>query len=769
MRCLSVRFVLPLLCLFILQVACGEPGDPHQNQTNQPDPQNQANQDQNEDDPRPPEALSFSVEPADEVTAGEDVNIAVQLLDDGGEPTAVDGVVVTVELNRGEFADGSTTATSTTDGDGRADFELRFESTYDGLVLTATADGELSDASVTTSPFDVVPAAAAPEQSTIEGEDGVGADGEQIAEVTIELFDAYGNPVDGAAPEFTASGEGNDYHDCTPTGDDGVSICGMTSTKPGEKTLEITDPVEVTGETIDFLVPCDPTGYPFGGGAGTADDPHRICTPAHLDQIGGDTDYLDDAFVLTGDIDMEGVEDFNVIGFDDDPEDPSPEVWFSGSFDGQGHELRNLSMDETGEGTFGLFGGLTEAATIENLVIVDVRINASEYNTNVGGLAAINRGHVENVEVVGEFEGFKLVGGIVGKNAGDIFDSRGEGTITGIQEDDFAGLNAGFGGLTGSNTDGGVIENCSADATVSGEDEHVEQLGGLVGLLSEGEIRNSHATGDVDTQFRSAGGLVGYNRDLIANSYATGDVASTDRTAGGLVGFHSDDGEIIDSHAEGSVEGVDHAGGLVGSTSGADIIESYATGDVAGEINVGGLTGKNAFEASIERSFATGSVTGDTLVGGLAGETREEAEIVESYATGDVDGISSVGGFTGKTYHSSVARCYATGDVVGETRVGGFAGFTGQLGSVSHAYSAGAVDGDEDVGGFVGLSTLLNSDTYWDSDTSGLDEPYGGAEPLTTDEFNDEDNFPDWDFDDIWVIDSAPDDSDRPVLQWQDE
>ncbi|BBI48429.1 hypothetical protein HORIV_08500 [Vreelandella olivaria] len=115
---------------------------------------------------------------------------------------------------------------------------------------------------------------------------------------------------------------------------------------------------------------------------------------------------------------------------------------------------------------------------------------------------------------------------------------------------------------------GVVVQNSNADVRVNGS----VFAGGLVGLVSESNIRNSYATGVIEGK-EYVGGLAGLlqpDLSTIENSFATGDV-SGETKVGGLVG----------------------RAGYAGSTSGSSVkvSNSYATGKVTGDSSVGGLLG----------------------------------------------------------------------------------------------------------------------------------------------------------------------------------
>ena len=217
----------------------------------------------------------------------------------------------------------------------------------------------------------------------------------------------------------------------------------------------------------------------------------------------------------------------------------------------------------------------------------------------------------------------------------------------------------------------------------------------------------------------------------------------------GLFGFVDTGGEVMNLGLDGgSVTGKEIVGGLVGRNFGA-VSQCYATGAVSGAGAVGGLVGVMA-SGTVTQSYATGTVSGGVLVGGLVGEQFSGA-VTQSYATGAVSGNVLVGGLVGRTYFGgAVTDCYATGSVSGGSIVGGLVGTVESNGTVTNSYAAGPVSGTgSDLGGLAGFSTGTVSESYWDTDTSGILVSAGGF-GLSTIQMRQQFRFDPWDFDEVW-------------------
>ena len=253
----------------------------------------------------------------------------------------------------------------------------------------------------------------------------------------------------------------------------------------------------------------------------------------------------------------------------------------------------------------------------------------------------------------------------------------------------------------------GSATNTSFDnisVTVTEDVRGVSHVGGLVGLMIDSDIKNSHVIGDVTGVGggEEIGGLVGSMiNSNIENSHVTGDVTGID-VVGGLVG-EIYNGTIEDSHVIGNVTGVDQVGGLAGVVNTGEISYSSATGTVTGRDAVGGLVSE-IDNVEIFSSSATGAVTGRWAVGGLVGVVAGDvgsSEISESFAKGDVTGDAVVGGLVGQLDSSQIKNSSATGNVKGNVWVGGLVGEIDN-GTISDSYATGNVRGTNRVGGLVG-------------------------------------------------------------------
>lgn len=458
----------------------------------------------------------------------------------------------------------------------------------------------------------------------------------------------------------------------------------------------------------------------------TLSSPIEIRTLQDLDNIRNNT-HAD--YVLMNDIDASATQNWD-----------GAQGWmpigtfhnrFTGSLNGNGHNITNLYVNKNSTNDLGLFGFTSSSAEIKNLGLLGLEFQGQD---RVGSLVGSNYGVIINSIATGNITGNISVGGLVGENQGTIVQSSSIiNIITNIrQSGGIAGQNNGIidqsystgnvsgvyevGGLVGINDNSGIITKSNFYGNVSGK----EYIGGVAGD-NGGEIDQSYGVASVNGEIR-VGGLVGSSRGTISQSYAEGIVNGTG-AVGGLAGFIS--GTVSQSHSSCEIFGDDSSiGGLVGSTWRGTITNSNATGNVSGWNATGGLIGYS-WQGTISKSYAKGNVTGNNQVGGLLGGNT--GTVTQSYAIGNVNGIEHVGGLIGQSL----------GGIIDET------------------YSTGQATGNDNLGGLVGQApggTVIRS--YWDTDTSNLAISSGGS-GKTTEEMMQQATFTGWDFDKEWWIDEG--------------
>lgn len=260
--------------------------------------------------------------------------------------------------------------------------------------------------------------------------------------------------------------------------------------------------VQVEGTVLKFLttgnstVTLSTTGDSFCKGATVTLDitvsniNYAITTPSDLVNMKYD---LSGDFTLENDIDMSGV-------------DWTPVGEFTGTFDGKGHYIKNLSYNDSQKGEVAVFS-TTRNAEIKNLGVMNANLVG---NANVAGIVGrAYGGVVENCAVVQSYiEGSDHVASIVGD----------------VNINDEAV--------------GAIVRNCVSDSRVNSRSY---QAGGITGTIVAGTVENCLFSGTVDCPGNATGMVALIDADtypsiiqnnMIAASHIYGEVSRVVATAG---------------------------------------------------------------------------------------------------------------------------------------------------------------------------------------------------------------------------------------------
>jgi len=480
--------------------------------------------------------------------------------------------------------------------------------------------------------------------------------------------------------------------------------------------------------------------------------------------------------------------------------------WLMADFDGSGHTISNLVINQPFSSAVGMFG--TVGSDIANLGLV-------------------------NVSVVGLNPVGGLVGGIIGKS--DDYAAISNCYVTGsvTATDGNGGGLAGWAGYSD-------ISNCYVTGSVTGAD----YVGGLLGYGQYTNIINSYATNSV-TGAQEVGGLAGGFGESasISNSYFAGSVTGTQHNVGGLAGeiaagfaidnsFYNIDDVLINGGHYVTIGGIYNAQYSDWIADKTLSIADYPTlalnggyyeiSTVQGMKDLLGFAGDSSLEfrlsADIDLASAHGlfipwleadfdgsghtisnlvinqpfstcvgmfgavssdisnlglqnvSVVGHDNAGGLAGHIAT-GTIINCYVTGSVTAMDdSAGGLVGGSHSGLISNSYAAATVTGtDEHAGGLVGKLSGSSAISNCYATGTVTGTTNVGGLVGYNedgTGTIASSYWDTDLSGLADGVGagggGGTGLTTAEMMQQASFVGWDFDNIWYINEG---ITRPLLR----
>lgn len=289
------------------------------------------------------------------------------------------------------------------------------------------------------------------------------------------------------------------------------------------------------------------------------------------------------------------------------------------SFDGRGHTISGLYMNDRSKNYLGFFGRVNGGTTTSPLVIKNLKIKDSYFDgmNYVGGIVASVLSSkvvkLDSVSFDGIAEGKYVVSGLVAQNNGTL-EIRNSQTSGFYSYNDPASYTTYVGGLVGWSNAPLSIDNSKNYAAIVGKNNN----GGLVGGQSSASLSISESSNE--------GSVLGsgYN--------------------GGFVGNLSNATNIINSYNAGKVEATDnYNGGIVGYNSGTlNLMQSYNTAPVSGKSFVGGLVGYNNTTINMGNCYNLGSVSGNTYVAGLLGYIYQSSSyfassyVLNSYNMGEV-------------------------------------------------------------------------------------------------------------------------------------
>lgn len=216
-------------------------------------------------------------------------------------------------------------------------------------------------------------------------------------------------------------------------------------------------------------------------------------------------------------------------------QDFEPIPIFSGRFEGNGHTISGLDVSCRSEHA-GLFGILTESAVVSNLH-VQGEVHPRGDALYTGGIAALNRGYINNCSFSGSVSGNTTTGGIVGLN---------EGTVLAC--------------TNRSSVDYNLRKNVKL------------KIRTLIAAVKENGITailEAATKGSVDVSNDCSGGIAGFNKGAVVSSVNVGSVGSRvpnekqrNFNVGGIVGRN--EGSLYLCSNSGSICGYGNVGGVAG-------------------------------------------------------------------------------------------------------------------------------------------------------------------------------------------------------------
>ena len=179
----------------------------------------------------------------------------------------------------------------------------------------------------------------------------------------------------------------------------------------------------------------------YSGGRGEPNDPYQIATAADLIALGETPADYDKHFILIADIDLDPnlpgrkVFDRAVIAPDvNDLQYNFQGTAFTGTFDGGGHAIRNLTIADPNHDCLGLFGMIAAGGRVGDLALVNAEISGGYRSINVGTLAGYNAGTLAECSAMGIAIGCGNVRELAGYNTGSITNCRADVQVSWLCE-----------------------------------------------------------------------------------------------------------------------------------------------------------------------------------------------------------------------------------------------------------------------------------------------------------------------------------------------
>ncbi|MCH5353851.1 MAG: S-layer homology domain-containing protein [Acutalibacter sp.] len=287
---------------------------------------------------------------------------------------------------------------------------------------------------------------------------------------------------------------------------------------------------------------------------------------------------------LTADIDMS-------VKYHEGGESWEPIKSFSGTFDGDGHDIIGLYINS--ETNVGMFIAVTEEGILQNFGIVDGSVTGKDMT---GGIVSRIEGTIRNCYFIGDVTGgITGVGGIASTVIGTIENCYHSGSVYNIATETAGG--GMVGGIAGMVI--GRISNCYNTGTVTGG----RYIGGIVGLGSDCTVENCYNTAAV-TGNRGVGGIMGQSGQKTTNTkncYNTGTITG-DQDVGGITGYLNYSSNV-------------------GSTATSTVTNCYNIGKVSAKEACGSIVGFSGYTNRPAKENVTNCYyLENTAAGGINGE-----------------------------------------------------------------------------------------------------------------------------------------------------
>ena len=254
-------------------------------------------------------------------------------------------------------------------------------------------------------------------------------------------------------------------------------------------------------------------------------------------------------------------------------------------------DAEEIHIEATGNYIGGIAGYL--AASNDNISINSVYVSGKNYVAGVFGSAGGRLINGDDIEVYGN----NYVGGIFGQMIDDI-----DGQYILIQNSNIQGTGNYIGGIAGTSGDAYGAACYVNSCEITAESVNSNYVGGIFGAYTGTQNMNYRIiiSSKIKGNASSVGGITGYfNGTRLYGGVAYNTTITGNENIGGIVGRFSK-GELYLSYTNCEIDGNNNVGGIVGYLDNADMTaavntskmhECYTVSNITGNSNVGGLIG----------------------------------------------------------------------------------------------------------------------------------------------------------------------------------
>ena len=485
---------------------------------------------------------------------------------------------------------------------------------------------------------------------------------------------------------YTTDGNGTvqgEAEQTVPYGDSATTVTAVPNA--GYRFVKWSDtdsdnPVRTDENVTDNLTATAEFEFLYGGGSGSLSNPYLIENYAQLKNML----YCPDAyFRLVNDLDLEGISHEPIF---------NDKVYFSGSFNGGGHSIKNLSVKT--QNNFPSLFGFIGNGSVSDFSLVNVNIEAFNFDTvtakqnyYVGSVAGVSYGFIHDITVSGAITANGMyydgvaIGGIVGMAGGTIANCSADiqMEISDVQRNNNTGITLPyvFGGFAGV-CDSALIRECNSLGAIKITQSSPNEImiGGLIGYyFTSGEVEMSvkDCTADIEIygdSYYDAGGFIG-RLDVangttlqILNCIVYGDI--TAGHVGGFIGRGSGYGllNIEKCHTENVINILSQGAGFIyrfscNSSTNSSIQDCYFAGDIIGNLDFGVGSGFGHYITGINilRCLADCNILLATGTGFI--HSLGNCNVEQCYYSGNITCKTGGSGFFRSVSSSRVQNCYS--------------------------------------------------------------------------------------------------------------